>query len=121
MSGHSKFANIKHKKEKNDAAKGKIFTILGREIAVAVKEGGPDPANNYKLATVITKAKAPENPSGPSRGMYTLVALLAGLFLAVAVIVLMDILNTTIRNYEDVTEVLGLPIIGRFPELKGGK
>ena len=58
MSGHSKFANIKHKKEKNDAAKGKIFTILGREIAVAVKEGGPDPANNYKLAQVIAKAKA---------------------------------------------------------------
>ena len=40
MSGHSKFANIKHKKEKNDAAKGKIFTIIGREIAVSVKEGG---------------------------------------------------------------------------------
>ena len=58
MSGHSKFANIKHKKEKNDAAKGKIFTIIGREIAVAVKEGGPDPANNFKLATVIAKAKA---------------------------------------------------------------
>ena len=56
MSGHSKFANIKHKKEKNDAAKGKIFTIIGREIAVAVKEGGPDPANNFKLATVIAKA-----------------------------------------------------------------
>ncbi|MDE6685935.1 MAG: YebC/PmpR family DNA-binding transcriptional regulator [Lachnospiraceae bacterium] len=63
MSGHSKFANIKHKKEKNDAAKGKIFTILGREIAVAVKEGGPDPANNYKLATVIAKAKANNMPN----------------------------------------------------------
>ena len=48
MSGHSKFANIKHKKEANDAAKGKVFTIIGREIAVAVKEGGPDPANNFK-------------------------------------------------------------------------
>ena len=58
MSGHSKFANIKHKKEKNDAAKGKIFTIIGREIAVAVKEGGPDPANNSKLAAVVAKAKA---------------------------------------------------------------
>ena len=57
MSGHSKFANIKHKKEKNDAAKGKIFTIIGREIAVAVKEGGPDPSNNFKLAQVIAKAK----------------------------------------------------------------
>ena len=42
MAGHSKCANIKHKKEKNDAAKGKIFTIIGREIAVAVKDGGPD-------------------------------------------------------------------------------
>ena len=49
MSGHSKFANIKHKKEKNDAAKGKIFTMIGREIAVAVKAGGPDPNNNGKL------------------------------------------------------------------------
>ncbi|MCI6812575.1 MAG: YebC/PmpR family DNA-binding transcriptional regulator [Lachnospiraceae bacterium] len=63
MSGHSKFANIKHKKEKNDAAKGKIFTIIGREIAVAVKEGGPDPANNYKLAQVIAKAKSNNMPN----------------------------------------------------------
>ena len=63
MSGHSKFANVKHKKEKNDAAKGKIFTIIGREIAVAVKEGGPDPANNFKLATVIAKAKANNMPN----------------------------------------------------------
>ena len=63
MSGHSKFANIKHKKEKNDAAKGKIFTIIGREIAVAVKEGGPDPSNNFKLAQVIAKAKANNMPN----------------------------------------------------------
>lgn len=63
MSGHSKFANIKHKKERNDAAKGKIFTIIGREIAVAVKEGGPDPANNYKLAQIIQKAKSNNMPN----------------------------------------------------------
>ena len=63
MSGHSKFANIKHKKEKNDAAKGKIFTMIGREIAVAVKEGGADPANNSKLAAVIAKAKANNMPN----------------------------------------------------------
>ena len=63
MSGHSKFANIKHKKEKNDAAKGKIFTIIGREIAVAVKEGGADPNNNFKLAKVIAKAKANNMPN----------------------------------------------------------
>ena len=63
MSGHSKFANIKHKKEKNDAAKGKIFTIIGREIAIAVKEGGPDPANNSKLRDVIAKAKSNNMPN----------------------------------------------------------
>ena len=63
MSGHSKFANIKHKKEKNDAAKGKIFTVIGREIAVAVKEGGPDPNNNSRLRDVIAKAKANNVPN----------------------------------------------------------
>ena len=64
MSGHSKFANIKHKKEKNDAAKGKIFTKIGREIAVAVKEGGgSDPANNSRLRDVIAKAKANNMPN----------------------------------------------------------
>ncbi len=64
MSGHSKFANIKHKKEKNDAAKGKIFTKLGRELAVAVKEGGgADPANNSRLRDVIAKAKANNMPN----------------------------------------------------------
>ena len=63
MSGHSKFANIKHKKEKNDAAKGKIFTRIGREIAVAVKEGGADPANNSKLRDIVAKAKANNMPN----------------------------------------------------------
>lgn len=63
MSGHSKFANIKHKKEKNDKARGKIFTIIGREIAVAVKEGGADPNNNSKLRDVIAKAKAANMPN----------------------------------------------------------
>ena len=63
MSGHSKFANIKHKKEKNDAAKGKIFTRIGREIAVAVKEGGADPANNSKLRDIIAKAKSNNMPN----------------------------------------------------------
>ena len=64
MSGHSKFANIKHKKEKNDAAKGKIFTKIGKVIAVAVKEGGStDPANNSKLRDVIAKAKSNNMPN----------------------------------------------------------
>lgn len=63
MSGHSKFANIKAKKEKNDSAKGKIFTKLGKEILVAVKEGGPDINNNSKLRQVVAKAKANNMPN----------------------------------------------------------
>ena len=63
MSGHSKWNNIKHKKEKSDAAKAKIFTKIGKEMAVAVKEGGPDPVSNSKLAALIAKAKANNVPN----------------------------------------------------------
>ncbi len=63
MSGHSKFANIKHKKAKNDAQKGKIFTKIGREIAVAVKNGGADPSLNNKLKDIIAKAKSNNMPN----------------------------------------------------------
>lgn len=63
MSGHSKFANIKHKKEKNDAAKGKIFTVIGRELAVAVKAGGPVPESNSRLRDAIAKAKSNNMPN----------------------------------------------------------
>ena len=63
MSGHSKWNNIKHKKEKTDAAKGKIFTKIGKEITIAVKEGGGDPTNNSKLRDLIQKAKANNVPN----------------------------------------------------------
>lgn len=64
MSGHSKFANIKHKKEKNDATRGKVFTKLGKEITIAVKEGGgPDPANNSRLRDIVAKAKSNNMPN----------------------------------------------------------
>ena len=63
MSGHSKWANIKNKKEKTDSQRGKVFTKIGREIAIAVKEGGSDPANNSKLRDVIAKAKASNMPN----------------------------------------------------------
>ena len=63
MSGHSKFANIKHKKEKNDSTKGKIFTKIGREIAVAVKEGGADPNSNSRLKDIVAKAKSNNMPN----------------------------------------------------------
>ena len=63
MSGHSKWNNIKHKKEKADAAKAKIFTKIGKEMAVAIKEGGPDPSNNSRLRDLIAKAKANNVPN----------------------------------------------------------
>lgn len=63
MAGHSKWANIKHKKERTDAKRGKIFTKIGREIAVAVKEGGSDPAANSRLKDTIAKAKASNMPN----------------------------------------------------------
>ena len=63
MSGHSKWSTIKRKKGANDAAMAKVFTKIGREIAVAVKEGGPDPASNSKLKNVIAKAKASNIPN----------------------------------------------------------
>ena len=63
MSGHSKWNNIKHKKEKSDAAKAKIFTKIGKEMAVAIKTGGPDPSVNSKLRDLIAKAKANNVPN----------------------------------------------------------
>lgn len=63
MSGHSKWSNIKHRKEAQDAARGKIFTRIGKEIAIAVKEGGADPSANNKLKTIIAKAKASNMPN----------------------------------------------------------
>lgn len=63
MSGHSKWANIKNKKGKNDAAKGSIFTKIGRELAIAVKQGGADPNSNSRLRDVIAKAKANNMPN----------------------------------------------------------
>ena len=63
MSGHSKWNNIKHKKEKTDAQKAKIFTKIGKEMVIAIKAGGPDPASNSKLRDLIAKAKANNVPN----------------------------------------------------------
>ena len=63
MSGHSKWNNIKHKKEKTDAARAKVFTKIGKEMTIAVKEGGPDPTSNSKLRDLIAKAKANNVPN----------------------------------------------------------
>ena len=76
---------------------------------------------DIQSVNVIDKAVAPVNPSGPNRPMYVAVALMAGLFLAVAIVVVADMLNTTMRRVEEVEELLGLPVIGRMPAMKGGK
>lgn len=72
---------------------------------------------------VIDKAHAPSSPSGPNRPMYVAVAFLGGLFLAVALVVLADMLNTRVRSGEEVEEMLGIPVIGRVPsvKMKGGR
>ena len=63
MSGHSKWSNIKHKKEKTDAQKAKVFTKIGKEITIAVRESGPDPVSNTKLRDLIQKAKSLNVPT----------------------------------------------------------
>ena len=76
---------------------------------------------NVEAVNVISEAETPDTPSGPRRALYTLVALLAGLFIAVAIVVIMDMLDTTIRNDEEATALLEAPVIGRFPLDKGGR
>ncbi|HAM15371.1 MAG TPA: lipopolysaccharide biosynthesis protein [Eggerthellaceae bacterium] len=76
---------------------------------------------NVEAVNVVSDAKAPLSPSGPRRPLYTLVAALAGLFVAIALVVIMDMLNTTIRSDEEAVELLGAPVIGRFPLDKGGR
>ena len=70
---------------------------------------------------VIDVAEEPSSPSGPNRILYTAVAFLAGLFAAVACVVIMDMVNTRVRNAEDAEELLGIPVIGWIPERKDGE
>lgn len=74
-----------------------------------------------QAVNVIDKAKTPEAPSGPKRTLYVAVAFLAGIFIAVAYVVLADMLNTRIRGVEEAEELLGIPVVGRIPAMKGGK
>ena len=75
---------------------------------------------NVDSVNVIDEAQTPDEPSGPNRPLYIAVALFAGLFLAVAVVVVADMLNTKVRGQRDVEELLDIPVIGRVPALKGG-
>ena len=76
---------------------------------------------DVQSVNVIDEATAPTAPSGPNRPMYVAVAILAGLFIAIAIVVVSDMLNTKVRNADEIEELLGLPVIGRMPAVKGGK
>ena len=76
---------------------------------------------NVESVNVIDEAPTPEAPSGPNRMLYVAVAAMAGLFAAVAIVVLMDVIDPRVRSAEDVEELLELPVIGRIPEMKGGR
>ena len=115
------------------------FGMPERVIGLTVT--GPDPQTiadvaNHLVANVsgiaqevmsvesvnpIDQATAPEAPSGPNRPLYVAVALMAGLFLAVAIVVVEDMLNTKVRGQEEVEELLGIPVIGRIPAMRGGR
>lgn len=94
--------------------------LIANKLAEVVSQTARE-IMDVAAVNVVSEAETPEVPSGPRRTMYTLVALLAGLFLAIAIIVLRDMLNTTLRNDEECVELLGLPVIGRIPMAKGGK
>lgn len=99
------------------AEKAEAASIVANEIpkvlsTVAQQVMGVESVN------VVDQAKVPTSPSGPSRAMYTAVAFLAGIFLAVAIVVVLDMVNTRVRNPEEAEELLGLPVIGRIPTIK---
>lgn len=76
---------------------------------------------NVESVNPVDMAQAPEKPSGPNRLLYTLVAFVAGLFAAIAIVVVSDMLNTKVRGPEDLEELIDLPIIGRIPNVQGGR
>lgn len=94
--------------------------IIANELAKNVSDVAQE-VMDVQSVNVIDEAATPDIPSGPKRALYTAVAFLAGLFLAVAIVVLMDVLNTRVRGAEDVEELLGVPVIGRIPAMKEGK
>lgn len=92
--------------------------IVANQLA-ATTDSVAQEAMDLRAVNAIDKAVEPSSPSGPPRAMYTTVAFLAGIFLAVAIVVLIDMVNTRVRNAEEAEELLGLPIIGRIPTIKG--
>lgn len=91
--------------------------IVANELAAAT-DGVAREVMGVESINIIDEAAEPDEPSGPPRLMYTLVALLAGLFLAIAAVVVIDMLDTKVRTPEEASELLGLPVIGRIPQIK---
>lgn len=100
------------------AGKADAASIVANEIASVLSTVAQD-VMGVESVNVVDAAQVPESPSGPPRTMYTAVAFLAGIFLAVAIVVLLDMLNTRVRNPEEAEELLGVPVIGRIPTIKG--
>lgn len=90
----------------------KLSTVLGNTAKSVM---------DVKAVNVISEAQPPTQPSGPSRTLYTVVAFLAGLFAAIVIVVVMDMMNTSIRNDEEASQLLDAPVIGRFPMEKEGR
>ncbi|MDY2777093.1 MAG: Wzz/FepE/Etk N-terminal domain-containing protein [Collinsella sp.] len=94
----------------------RVANAIASEVATVAQD-----VEMAESINVIDSAKAPEAPSGPKRPLYVAVAFMGGLFAAVAIVVIMDMLNTRVRNSDDAEELLGVPVIGRIPAMKGGK
>lgn len=93
-------------------------SVVANKIAEVLSSTAQD-VMGVESVNVVDQAKAPDAPSGPNRPMYTVVAFLAGIFLAVAIVVVMDMVNTRVRTPEEAEELLGVPVIGRIPKIKG--
>ena len=100
------------------AGKPDAAAIVANEVATVLSTVAQD-TMGVESVNVVDAAQVPTSPSGPPRTMYTAVAFLAGIFLEVAIVVLLDMLNTRVRNPEEAEELLGLPVIGRIPTIKG--
>ena len=92
--------------------------IIANQLA-ATSDSVAQEVMDVQAINAINEAKEPAAPSGPPRAMYTAVAFLAGIFLAVAIVVVIDMVNTRVRSAEEAEELLGLPVIGRIPTIKG--
>lgn len=92
--------------------------IIANQLA-ATTDSVAQEVMDVQAINAINEAKEPAAPSGPPRAMYTAVAFLAGIFLAVAIVVVIDMVNTRVRSAEEAGELLGLPVIGRIPTIKG--